>query len=186
MKIEPQPGEITGLLRAWSAGDRSVEQRLFELVLPDLHRIAGAMMRRERPDHSLQPTALLNEAYVKLVGVRERDWQDRRHFYALAARAMRRLLIDHARQRPRGERIAEGLEELLRGRESQLETAVSIDHLLDQMAVEHQDWCTIIELKFYWGFTDEEAAEALDVRVRSLQRKFADARRWIYEKLEPR
>jgi len=89
-------GEVTRLLHAWGGGDRSVEDRLFELVLPDLRKLAESMMRRERPDHSLQPTALLNEAYCRLLTARERDWRSRSHFFAIAARAMRRLLIDHA------------------------------------------------------------------------------------------
>lgn len=81
-------GEVTALLRAWSGGDRSVEERLFQLVLPDLRRIAGALMSKERSGHSLQPTALLNETYFRLVGARENDWANRRHFFAVAARAV--------------------------------------------------------------------------------------------------
>src|SRR5689334_23090484 len=103
--MDQPAGEVTMLLQAWSQGDRTVEQRLFELVLPDLHKLAEYFMRRERPDHSLQPTALLNEAYFRLVGARERDWQNRRHFFAIAARVMRRFLINHARARPKGQKI---------------------------------------------------------------------------------
>src|SRR5438067_2055475 len=80
-------GEVTRLLHAWGSGDRTVEDRLFELVLPDLRKLAESMMRRERPDHSLQPTALLNEAYCRLLTARERDWRNRAHFFAIAARA---------------------------------------------------------------------------------------------------
>ena len=109
-------GEVTQLLHAWGGGDRSVEDRLFELVLPDLRKLAENMLRRERPDHSLQPTALLNEAYCRLLTARERDWRSRSHFFAIAARAMRRLLIEHARGRPKGARIPiDGLQEFLRG-----------------------------------------------------------------------
>src|SRR4051812_42206184 len=104
-------GEVTALLRAWSAGDRSVEERLFELVLPDLHKIAAALMHKERADHSYQPTALLNETYVRLVGARENDWENRRHFFAVAARAMRHFLVDHARGRPKGAKVSiDGME----------------------------------------------------------------------------
>src|ERR1700704_3860402 len=85
-KMEPPAGEVTVLLHAWSAGDRSVEPRLFDLVLPDLRRLAQCLMRRERQDHSLQPTALLNETYCRLVKSRERDWQNRSHFFAVAAK----------------------------------------------------------------------------------------------------
>jgi RNA polymerase sigma-70 factor (ECF subfamily) len=181
----PPEGEVTQLLHAWGGGDRSVEDRLFELVLPDLRKLAERMMRRERPDHSLQPTALLNEAYCRLLTARERDWRNRAHFFAIAARAMRRLLIEHARGRPKGARIPiDGLQEFLRGRDEQLELALAVDGLLDEMAPAHQGWCSIVELKFFLGFTDEEAAEALGLPLRSLQRQFGDARRWLYEKLK--
>jgi RNA polymerase sigma factor (TIGR02999 family) len=178
-------GEVTRLLHAWGRGDRSVEDRLFELVLPDLRKLAENMLRRERPDHSLQPTALLNEAYCRLLTARERDWRSRSHFFAIAARAMRRLLIEHARGRPKGARIPiDGLQEFLRGREAQLELALAVDGLLDDMAPAHGSWCSIVELKFFLGFTDEEAAEVLGLPLRSLQRQFGDARRWLYEKLK--
>jgi RNA polymerase sigma factor (TIGR02999 family) len=183
--METPEGEVTQLLHAWSGGDRSVEDRLFALVLPDLRRLAQGMMRRERPDHSLQPTALLNEVFCRLLTARERDWQNRSHFFALAARAMRRLLIEHARARPKGARVPiDGLQEFLRGRDSQLELALAIDGLLDQMAPAHREWCSIVELKFFLGFTDEEAAEALGLPLRTMQRQFGDARRWLYEKLK--
>ena len=98
--MEEASGEVTRLLHAWGGGDRAVEDQLFGLVQPDLHRLARRLMSSERQDHSLQATALLNEAYVRLVNARERDWENRRHFFAVAARAMRHLLVDHARARP--------------------------------------------------------------------------------------
>lgn len=183
--MDESKSEVTVLLRAWSAGDRTVEDRLFALVLPDLRKIARHLMSRERQNHSLEATALLNEAYLRLLGARDRDWEDRRHFFALAARAMRRLLIDHARARKRGHVISiDGFEDLLRGREEQLELAVSINGLLDEMERDHPDWCSIVELKFFAGFTDEDTANALGLSLRSMQRHFADARRWLYERLE--
>jgi len=183
--VNQADGEITALLRAWSSGDRSVEDRLFQLVLPDLRRIAGALMNKERSDHSLQPTALVNETYFRLVGARENDWVDRRHFFAVAARAMRRLLIDHARARPHGVKIPiGGMEDMLRGRESQIELALSIDGLLDELSQTQPDWCSVVEMKFFWGFTDEETAAALSLPLRTAQRHFGDARRWLFEKLE--
>jgi RNA polymerase sigma-70 factor (ECF subfamily) len=183
--MDAPEGEVTRLLHAWGGGDRSVEDRLFELVMPDLRKLAESMMRRERPDHSLQPTTLLNEAYCRLLTARERDWRNRSHFFALAARAMRRLLIEHARRRPKEAQVPiDGLEDFLRGRDSQLELALAIDGLLDEMAPAHGSWCSIVELKFFLGFTDEEAAEALVIPLRSMQRQFGDARRWLYEKLK--
>jgi RNA polymerase sigma factor (TIGR02999 family) len=179
------PGEITSLLHAWAKGEPNVEDRLFELVMPDLHRIAAALMRRERPDHSLQATALLNETYCRLVMARERDWQNRRHFFAIAARAMRRLLIDHARGRPTVRFVPmEDVQEWLRITGGKIEQAIAIDSLLSRIEDSHPEWCTIVELKFFMGFSDEETAEALGMPLRTMQRQFADARRWLFEQLE--
>src|SRR5215813_459946 len=95
----PAREEVTELLHRWCSGDREAEERLFKLVQPDLHKLAEHYMRHERAGHTLQPTALLNETYIKLTGAKNVDWQDRRHFFAVAARAMRRYLIDYARVR---------------------------------------------------------------------------------------
>ena len=180
-------GNVTVLLQAWSAGDRSAEADLFSLVLPDLHRLAQHMMHRERPDHSLQPTILINEVYLRLVKTKERDWENRRHFFAVAARAMRHLLIDYARARPAGAKLPiDELEPLLKGRDQQLELSVVIDDLLKELEIGHPDWSAVVDLKFFAGFTDEEAAAALNLPLRTLQRQFSDARRWLYQKLEAR
>jgi RNA polymerase sigma-70 factor, ECF subfamily len=142
-------------------------------------------MRRERPDHSLQPTALLNEAYLRLASARERDWKDRHHFFAFVARSMRHLLIDHARGRPKGEKVPlDGVVELLQGGEPRLQQALAIDQLLRTIEQTHPTWCAIVDLKFFLGFTDDETAEALGLPLRSMQRQFGDARRWLYERLE--
>jgi RNA polymerase sigma factor (TIGR02999 family) len=184
--MEPT-SEVTALLHAWGSGDVSVEDRLFALLVPDLRRIAKNLMRRERRDHSLQTTALLNEAYVRLVHDREREWQNRQHFLAFAARAMRNLLIDHARGRHDSRRLPiDEFESLLPKRPEQLELALSVDRLLCELEATHADWCSIVEMKFFAGFTDAEAAEALGVPVRTLQRKFGDARRWLFERMEPK
>jgi RNA polymerase sigma factor (TIGR02999 family) len=182
--MDPAGEDLTHLLRLWSEGDRGVESRLFSLVLPELRQIARRLMRGERQDHSLQPTALLNEAYVRLLGARERQWSDRRHFFAMAARAMRHILIDHARARQKGVKTPlDGFEDLLRGRDEQLETALSIGGLLDELQEIEPEWCAIIDLKYFAGFTDDETAEALEMPVRSMQRKFGDARRWLFERM---
>lgn len=164
-----------------------MEERLFSLVLPDLHKLAQYMMRGERPDHSLQPTILINEAYFRLIRAKDRDWESRKHFFAIAARAMRHLLIDYARGRPKGAKIPiQGLEELLRGRDEQLELSVVVNDLLDELERVRPELCPVVELKFFAGFTSEEAAEALGVPLRTLERQFSDARRWLYQKLEQR
>lgn len=175
------------MLRAWSHGDRDVESRIFQLLLPDLRRLAHSILRGERPDHSLQSTALMNEAYLRLVNARERDWENRRHFLAVAARAMRHLLIDHARARAKGLKAPlDGFEDVLQGRDDQLELGLAINELLDELEKVHPDWCTIVEMKFFAGFTDEETAEATGASLRTTQRKFGDARRWLFERIESR
>jgi RNA polymerase sigma factor (TIGR02999 family) len=149
--------------------------------------MARGILGRERPGHSLQTSALLNEAYLRLVKARERTWEDRRHFFAVAARIMRRHLIDLARARAHGQKVAlEGLEEILAGRETQLEQAISVATLLESLEAEHPDWCSVVEMRFFLGLTEEETAESLGISLRTMQRKYADARRWLYEKLEGR
>ena len=185
--MDEASGEVTRLLHAWGGGDRAVEDQLFGLVQPDLHRLARRLMSSERQDHSLQATALLNEAYVRLVNARERDWENRRHFFAVAARAMRHLLVDHARARPKGPKVAlDGMEHLLSGPEANLELGLAIDGLLGEMEQKHPDWVTIIEMKFFAGFTDDETAETLGIPLRSMQRRFGEARKWLFERMEPR
>lgn len=184
--MEPA-GEITQLLRAWSTGDRSVEDRLFRLVLPDLRNLARALMRRERRDHTLEASALLNEAYMRLVAGRGRDWESRRHFYAIAARIMRRLLIDHARGRTKTAVVSlDSSPESPRGSSAaDLETAIAVDSLLDELQTRHPEWCAIVELKYFMGLTDDETAEVLGLRLRTMQREFSDARRWLFQRLNP-
>lgn len=183
--MDTPAGDVTVLLNAWSHGDTAAESRLFELVLPELHKIAQCLMRRERTGHSLQPTALLNETYFRLVNAREREWQSRHHFFAMAARAMRRLLIDNARARRKGQRVAmEDIEPLLRASGPRLDVAIAIDSVLTRIEATHPEWCVIVELKFFMGLTDEETAEALGLTVRTVQRRFADARRFLFEQLE--
>ena len=184
--MSPPAGEITRLLHAWSRGDRSVEERLFHLVLPELRNLARALMRRERRNHTLQPTELMNEAYVRLLASRERDWESRRHFLFLASRIMRRLLIDHARARTKPEVVPLiSSRDLPPGPAGQIELAIAVDRLLDELEASHPEWCSIVELKYFVGLTDEETSQALGLRLRTMQRQFSDARRWLFERLNP-
>jgi RNA polymerase sigma factor (TIGR02999 family) len=143
-------------------------------------------MGGEPPENSLQATALINELYCRLVRAPERDWQNRQHFFAVAARAMRYLLIDRARDRRKTRKAPlDELDECLQASENKLDLALAVDSLLCELEVTQPDWCSIIELKFFLGFTDEEAASTLGMPLRTMQRKFGDARRWLYLKLEP-
>jgi RNA polymerase sigma-70 factor, ECF subfamily len=177
-------GEITLLLQQWRAGDREAESRLFELLTPDLRQIAGRCFRRERSGHTLQPTALVNEAFLGLATAKNIDWHDRGHFMAVAARIMRRHLIDHARARPGVEFLPmEGPPERVLGRHTHMELAVAVDALLDDLGAESQQRRSVVELKFFLGLTDVEAADALNLTLHTLQREWHRARKWLFERL---
>jgi RNA polymerase sigma factor (TIGR02999 family) len=182
--MAPDGGEITQLLRQWGAGDRQVEGRLFELLLPDLRKIAVRCFRGERPGHTLQPTALVNEAFLRLAKARNIEWQDRGHFLAISARVMRRYLIDHARARPSIQFLPmEGLPERVLGKHTPLELAITVDELLDELDTESHQRRAVVELKFFLGMTDTEAAEALGLTLHTFQREWFRARRWMFERL---
>lgn len=178
-------GDITLLLHQWREGNRSAENELFALVLPNLRRLAHHLMKGERKGHSLQATELVDQVYFRLVAAKDRDWQNRQHFFAIAARAMRRYLIDHARGRPNAEFVAlEGIENLLPASSAKLDQAVTIDRLLEQLSETKPDWCTLVEVKYFLGLTDEEAADTLGLKVRTMQRMWRDARQWLFEHME--
>jgi RNA polymerase sigma factor (TIGR02999 family) len=188
MDVKPmeQPmGEITLLLHQWREGSRAAENQLFALVLPNLRRLAHYLMQRERKDHSMQATELVWQIYFRMVAAKDRDWQSRKHFFAIAARAMRRYLIDHARGRPSAEFVAlEGFEEILPADSGKIDLALTVDRLLDDLAETKPDWSMLVEMKFFLGLTDEEAAEAMGVKLRTMQRSWSDARRWLYTRME--
>ena len=180
------PGDITLLLEKWRSGSRAAENELFTLVLPDLRQIAHHLMNRERKGHTMQATELVNQVYFRLVAAKDRDWRNRQHFFAIAARAMRRHLIDHARGRPNAEFVAmEGAENLFPANRNKIDQAMTVDRLLDQLAEAHPEWCTLVELKYFLGLTDDEAADMLGVKLRTMQRMWRDARQWLFEKMEP-
>ena len=182
--MEGDPGEITILLKQWRTGDPAAESKLFELLMPDLRKIARNCFRGERSGHTLQPTALVNEAFLRLAKTKNIDWQDRGHFLALAARVMRRYLIDHARSQPSVLFLPmEGLPERILGSHTPLEFAIAIDTLLDELEKESQQRRAVVELKFFLGLTDEETAEALNLTLRTVQREWHRARRWLFERL---
>lgn len=177
-------GDITILLQQWRDGSPAAENELFNLVIPDLRRLAHYLMRGERKNHSLQPTELVDQVYFRLVAAKNQDWQNRRHFFAIAARAMRRYLIDYARGRPSAEFMGiEGLENLLPAGSARADTALMVDHLLTELAKTHSEWCNLVELKYFLGLTDEETADVLGVKLRSMQRMWHDARLWLFERV---
>lgn len=178
-------GDVTLLLQGWGAGSRTAENELFVRVMPNLRRLAHYMMSRERRGHTLQPTELVDQIYLRMATARDRDWQNRQHFFAVAARAMRRCLIEYARRRAGGERIGlEEVQDLIPADSAKLDTAVGVDRLLDQLAELKPEWCMVVELKYFLGLTDEEAADAMGLKLRTLQRMWRDARQWLFGRWE--
>lgn len=178
------PGDITYLLQQWRLGDQEAESRLFQLLMPDLRKIAACCFRGERPGHTLQPTALVNEAFLRLAAAKHIEWRDRGHFLAIAARVMRRYLIDYARSRPSVQFVPmEGLPERVLGKHSRWELGLAVNALLDELEKESHQRCAVVELKYFLGLTDGEAANALNLKLHTLQREWHRARVWLFERL---
>jgi RNA polymerase sigma-70 factor, ECF subfamily len=178
--------DITQLLQKWRQGSREAENELFELVTPKLRRLAHYLMKGERRGHSLQATELVDEIYFRLAGAKNVDWRNRAHFFAIAGRAMRRYLIDHARGRPGAEIIPlEGIKNFLPTESAKIDLAITVDRLLDQLGETKPEWCEIVEVKYFLGLTDEEAADALGLKLRTMQRMWLEARQWLFENAEP-
>lgn len=184
-----ETGDITVLLLAWRDGDEAARGQLAEAVYGELRRVAQRHLRRERPDHSLTPTALVHEAYLKLIDQRRVQWQNRAQFFAIAARLMRRVLVDHARARATAKRSA-GLSIALD--EVDVSTApmdvdvLAIDAALDELAAVDERQSQLVELRFFAGLTVEETASALGVAPITVKRDWALARAWLFRALQGR
>lgn len=177
--------EVTRLLVAWSGGDRSVGDALIGAVYDDLRRMARAYFRRERSGHSLPPTALVHEAYMKLVEQRDVHWQNRAHFFAIAARVMRRILVDHARARGSAKR-GKGTDVTLHDVHAVAPLAIDVlalDQALEKLAVLDPRQSRLVELRFFGGLTVEEAAAVLDIAPITVKRDWALARTWLYREM---
>jgi len=178
------PGEITILLQRWRSGDRDAESRLFELLIPDLSKIASHCLRGERQGHSMQSTLLVNEAFLRLAVAKQIDWQNRAHFLAVSARIMRHYLIDRARAKGSVLLLPmDGLPEGLGRKRTPSETAIAIDLLLDELQREAPELCEAVELKFFLGLNDDEAAQVLGLRLRTFQRRYKQAKIWLFQRL---
>jgi len=177
------PGQITVLLHQWREGDRRAQDQLFEALMPELRKIARNCFRGERPGHTLQPTALVNEAFLRLAKAKNIDWHDRGHFLALAARVMRRYLIDHARAKHGAMFLpVEGIPERILSKYTPLELTIALDLLLDELEQQSREQRSVVELKSL-GYTDDEAAEALGIPLRTVQRQWSRARLWLLARL---
>ena len=182
--MENGSSNVTALLRQWRDGDGAAEERLFELILPELRRIARRCMSRERRDHTLQPTELVGQIYERLVNAKDRDWQNRSHFFASAARTMRWYLIDYARKRQSTPEVTLEEAQSVLPAGTDVETALLVNNLMDQLELQNAQWCALVEMKYYLGLKDQEAAETLGMSVRSLQRQWHDARSWLFDRLK--
>lgn len=177
------PEEVTGLLLDWSKGDLQAYEKLVPLVDKELHRIAHRYMSRERPGHTLQTTALVNEAYLRLVDQKV-SWQNRSHFFGIAAELMRRILVDHARshqfaKRGGGAQKIRLNEAMLMARERSSDL-VALDEALIKLAAFDQRKARVVELRFFGGLNVEETAELLDVSTNTVKRDWTTARAWLY------
>lgn len=183
----PSPQEITELLRAWHSGDEAAFAELTRLVYDRLHRIAHAYLRRERTGHSLQPTELINEVWLRLGDLEQVEWQDRAHFFALSARLMRRILVDFARSRPRRQGVQQGervdFEETLLVPVEREAILIAVDDALRSMEKLYPRQSQVVELKYYGGLTVQEIAEVLRISPETVNRDWKFARAWLRQEL---
>ena len=180
--------QTTRLLKAVHAGDHAAAERLLPLVYAELHRVANAYMRRERPDHTLQPTALINEAYLRLIQ-EDVDWNSREHFIGFAAHVMRRVLVDYARARNAdqrgGKRERVELHDQLAISPERLDEVSQIDEALDRLAKLNARQAKVVELRYFGGLSIEQIGATLGIAPRSVKRDWALARIWLIEELKP-
>jgi RNA polymerase sigma factor (TIGR02999 family) len=191
MLVEPGSGDITLLLQQAASGDSRATERLADAVYAELRRIAGALMARERRDHTLQPTVIAGEAYLNLVEQRDRNWQNRAHFFAVAAQAMRRLLVDYGRRRQTQKRGAGAVGHVdvdppAADSARPFEELLAVNEVLDRLGAIDPRQARIVELRYFGGLTEEETAEVLKISTRTVKRDWTVARAWLYAELTRR
>lgn len=181
---EASPSDVTRLLRAWSDGNQQAQEELMPLVYDRLCRIASSFLQRERHDHTLETTNLVNEAYLRLVDQNQVRWRDRAHFFAIAGQAMRRILVDHARRRQSAKRGGEAekvplleADAVLTERSPQL---LALDEALFALAESNPEAAKLVELRFFGGLTREEAAEVMGISTATVIRRLRMARAWLH------
>jgi RNA polymerase sigma factor (TIGR02999 family) len=182
-------GEITRLVEQWSSGDEEALRRLIDLVYDDLRRIAHRHIRADRSDHTIQTTALVHEAYVKLVEQQDGVWPSRGHFFAFASRAMRHILIDYARRRQAlkrgGARIRVPLTEGVDVADAEIAELLTLDAALERLAQHSERMARIVECRFFGGLSVAETAETLGLSIRTVERDWTRARVYLREAMDP-
>ena len=190
MPPPPPAHQVTELLVRWREGDRRALDELMPLVYQELHRLAAHYMRGERPGHTLQTSALVNEAYLRLAGREEVNWQDRAHFFAVAANAMRRVLVDHARRRDNQKRGGEvrkvSLDEALTVSAERAAEVVALDEALARLAEVSPRKSRLVELRFFGGLSVEETAEVLQVSPGTVMRDWTFVKAWLLKEITGR
>src|SRR5262245_38655413 len=188
-KLFPPPNEITRMLLRWSRGDRAALNQLMPVVYGELHKLAQGYLRRERPDHTLQPTALIHEAYLRLIRQDFPEWQSRRHFYGVAAQLMRQILVEYARGRAADKRGGDGqkfsLDETLTISGEKAAELVALDDALVALAKFDERKVRIIELRYFGGLSLEETAAALGLSIPMIGREMRLARAWLRREMSP-
>ncbi|MGE0101510.1 MAG: sigma-70 family RNA polymerase sigma factor [Blastocatellales bacterium] len=184
---EKSKTEITQLLVAWGKGDQDAFGRLMPLVYDEMRKIARRYMNRQRPDHTLQTTALVNEAYLRLIDSSKVQWQNRAHFFAISAQVMRRILVDFARARTNQKRGGGAqkvvLDEALAISAEPGADLVALDDALNDLAVIDKRQSQIVELRYFGGLSEDEVAEVLGISSRTVRRDWSLARAWLYRQL---
>ena len=179
---------VSQLLQRWSEGDRSAFDQLMPLVYAELRQMARRYVRQERADHTLQTTALIHEAYLKLLGQQEKEWKNRAHFFGVAAQAMRHILVDYARARKMGKRGGGAqqfsLDEAITLSPKRAADLVALDDALSMLAKLDQRQSQIVELRFFGGLTEEEISEILKVSTRTVRSDWRLARSWLLRELD--
>jgi len=182
-------GDVTNLLFQLKNGNRDAESKLVPLVYGELRRLAGRYMRAERPGHTLQATALVHEAYLRLVGNKDVDWQSRAHFFGVAPSLMRRILVDHARaklsKKRGGEEQKVSLDEAVLIQPKSPVRLLALDEALERLAKRDPRQARIVDLRYFGGLSEEETAEVLGISTRTVKRDWNVARAWLYQQLNP-
>jgi RNA polymerase sigma factor (TIGR02999 family) len=184
--VPEEIGDVTRLLRQVQSGDSEAPARLVAAVYGELRHVAARAMRRERPGHTLQPTALVNEAFLRLVGQTGTEWRDRAHFFGVAARLMREILVDYARKRgaaKRGSGARITLDDGLLVSEDSLAEVVAMDEVLERLEIMDARQGRIVELKFFAGLNMDEIAEIMEISTPTVKREWQSAKAWLHQEL---
>lgn len=183
------PEQVTQLLRRWGNGEQHAVEQLLPLVYGELRGLAKRYLRRERQGHTLETSALVHEAYVRMIGQQKVEWRNRAHFFAISAQMMRRILVDHARahlyKKRGGGAQKVSLDEALHVGAEPSQALVAVDDALKQLAEQDPDKARLVEMRFFGGLSHPEIAEVLDVSLSTVERQWRVARAWLYSHLEP-